>query len=343
MNKMLTNAQASTRLWEYLEKNQPPEARDIIYLSNLLADDIARLTQLWPKLTPSIRRHLIQQLYHSTEADFEIDFSAVFHIALLDGDANIRATAIEGLHNNNDIRLVARFAQILHHDTDVTVRVKAAQALAYFVLHGELEKIHARTFARARKALLQTYHNSQEDVEVRRRALESLAYTGLDNLPDLIATAYAQSEAKWRVSAVFAMGRSADPRWSQTVRQELYNPNPEMRFEATRACGELEIRETVPTLVEMTEDVDSEIQQMALWSLGQIGGAVARATLTRYSNSDRESLCQAASEALDELDFFQGDLDAFFGPPSTFDGESDISWDATNFQDSNIFSEDTDE
>ena len=333
---------ATKRLWDTLEQNQPPQARDVIYLSSLQEKHIQQLTALWPNLAYKIRSQLIEQLTLSTEADFEMDYSAVFRIALQDTDAQIRTATLEGLYGNNNIRLVTKFIKMLHNDPAISVRTKAAQALGHFVLQGELEKIPTRTFERTRKALLQTYHDQQEDIEVRRRTLESLAYTNLDDIPDLISTAYTHPDTDFRISAVFAMGRSADPRWEHPILQELHNPNPAMRFEATRACGELELRVAVSTLIELTEDIDNEIQQMALWSLGQIGGDLARATLTRFISGTNKSLQPIAQQALDELDFFHGNLDKFFGPPNTFDGGTDLSWEQDKLSHATFAEDNTD-
>ena len=137
---------------------------------------------------------------------------------------------------------------------------------------------------------------------------------------------YVAENEQMRQSAVVAMGRSADERWSDTVLHELVSPDPEMRYHATRAAGELQLREAVVDLVELTNDADVRIQAMALWSLGQIGGATAKKTLQRFAGGEDEGLASVAEEALQELEFFHGDLSTFFGPPARYDGETDGSW-----------------
>lgn len=323
----MTARNNATTLWQRLEDaHEVPESRDLRGLSGLSEPGVQRLARLWPDLSAEVRRNLIQKLCDMAEADFVLDFSAVFRFALDDDIPPVRAGSIEGLWEVEDIRLIKQFAQMLAHDPALVVRVAAAQALARFVLLGELRRIPPRSFEIARTALLRAHHDSDEDLEVQRRALESLAYTGLDGVPELIGAAYEHEDERMRISAVFSMGRSADKRWTPIVQPELHNPQPEMRYEATRACGELEATEAVPTLVELTEDVDQEVQEMALWSLGQIGGRVARRTLNDYLNDDNEALRAAARVALQELEFLHSDLSTFFGPPEAFDGESDVRW-----------------
>ena len=109
--------------------------------------------------------------------------------------------------------------------------------------------------------------------------------------------------------------------------RQLHHPSPAMRYEAARACGELATRDAVPELVELADDVDLEVQEAALWALGQIGGDLARLTLERYLEAESETLRLAADEALQELEFMHGSLDTFFGPPEDLITESDLPWD----------------
>jgi len=188
------------------------------------------------------------------------------------------------------VRLVPLLVARLREDEAVAVRAAAAMSLGRFILLGELEKIRPGPHAMAYEALLTTCQTADEHVEVRRRALESLAYIDNETVAGLIRQAYAAPEEKMRVSAVFAMGRSADTRWARQVQQELFSPNPELRYEAARACGELQLSEAVRDLEELA---DEEI-------------------LEYYCLAEDEATRSAAEAALDELEFLHGDLSEFF-------------------------------
>jgi HEAT repeat protein len=215
---------------------------------------------------------------------------------------------------------------IVHHDEASAVRASAAEALARFVLLGELGKIRPRPFQAAVAALKERYSDPAETLEVRRRAVEGLAYISDDQVVATIDDAYGHADEGMRASAVLAMGRSGDRQWSKVILRELANPDPEMRLQATRACGELQLREAVDDVAELAQDVDVRIRAAALWALGQIGGSVAKGTLNRYAESDEPALAEVAQDALRELEFLFGDLTSFFGPPSEYDGESDERW-----------------
>jgi HEAT repeat protein len=121
---------------------------------------------------------------------------------------------------------------------------------------------------------------------------------------DLVKAAYASDEAKMRVSAVFAMGRTANAEWARPVEAEMQSREPEMRFEAARAAGELELQEAGPALAELTSDTDQQVREAAIWSLGQIGGEFARESLTQLlEQAEDDDAQEFIQEALENLDF----------------------------------------
>lgn len=289
-----------------------PANAPLYYLSCLAAEGVARVREVWPCWPVALRRQLITRLVELAEADFEMDFGAVFRLGLEDQDAQVRATAVEGLWEDEDVRLVPLLAAALLEDEAAIVRAAAAESLGRFVLLGELQKIRPGPQTMAYEALLASFQNPGEEMEVRRRVLESLSYVDNETVAGLIRDAYAAPEEKMRVSAVFAMGRSSDVRWARQVRQEFSSPNPELRYEAARASGELQLDEAVPELEELADDADTEVQEATLWALGQIGGEKAREILERYCQAEDEATRSAAEAAMGELEFLHGDLSEFF-------------------------------
>ncbi len=104
-----------------------------------------------------------------------------------------------------------------------------------------------------------------------------------------------------RVSAVFAMGRSCDDVWTPQIIAELSSDDAEMRYEAARAAGELELRPALARLAELAYDDDREIQEMAIWALGEIGGKQANRVLDQLAaqadSAGDEVLADAVAEA----------------------------------------------
>ena len=281
---------------------------DLYGLSNLSRPQAEAAWRACGGLSASSRREIVWTLVEIAESDFEVNFGEIFRLALADEDAEVRRAAVEGLWEDEDTRLVPVLARRLLEDPATEVRAAAAASLGRFLLLGELGKIQPRPHREAFRALMAAHTATAEVVEVRRRALESLAYSCEETVAELIRAAYEHPDERMRVSAVFAMGRSADERWAPQVMRELRSTSPEMRYEAARACGELTLEDAVPTLIELVEDVDPEVQEAAIWALGQIGGDEARRALKACADSENEAIREAAWDALRELEFLYGDL-----------------------------------
>jgi hypothetical protein len=273
---------------------------------------LATFKSVWPTIPTQRRRDIMQELVEICEANFEVYFDPVFLLGLGDEDADVRTAAINGLWENENPSLIGPLVHLLRTDESASVRGAAAIALGRFVYLGEVEDIDQHQALLAEEALLETIHQATEDLEVRRRAIESIAYSSEPAVAQIIENAYYDENEKMQVSAIFAMGRSADAQWRPQVIAELDNENSEIRFEAARASGELEASEAVPKLVELIEDdPDLQVQEMAIWALGKIGGTMAREALEEYVESDVEAIALAAEEALDELNLFSDSFDLF--------------------------------
>ncbi len=277
----------------------------------------------WPTIATQRRQEIMQALVELSEVNFEVYFTPVFKLGLSDPDPQVRATSINGLWEEKNLALMSRFVDLLRHDESPVVRAAAAIALGRFVYWGEVEEIDSAKTKPATAILCQKIHQPDEDLEVRRRAVESIAYSSEDGVTKIIETAYYDEAEAMQASAVFAMGRSADNRWVARVMAELDNPSPIIRFEAARACGELEITKAVKKLAELIEDEsDLEIQEMSIWALGHIGGQAARQILEHYLDHKIEALATATAEALEDLNLFG---DSF--PIFDFDEADDLGAD----------------
>jgi HEAT repeat protein len=284
--------------------------------SDLTRAETQLFQEVWSLIDAERRRWIIQSLIDIAEASFEVNFTPIFRLCLSDEDEVVRSWAIEGLWEDEDLALAASLVRLLRDDPSESVRAAAATSLGRFVLLGELGKVEAAPAMMVEDALLGAIYDPYETLDVRRRAVESIAYSGQAQVRDIIEMAYCDDEERMRISAVFAMGRSADPLWREMVIAELDHPNPEMRYEAARACGELEASAALSALIGLIEaDPDPEVQEMAICALGRIGGKEARRVLEACCESEDEALSQAAEEALDELDFLGGHLDLLLFEP----------------------------
>lgn len=295
------------RFLEGLGASEAPLSMSNLYiLSGMTKREMEAFRGAWPRLPVERRRTILRALVQITEASFEADFNSIFRFCLKDEDEEARAQAVEGLWEDESVSIMRSLIGLLQGDSSFLVRARAAAGLGRFVLLAELDELDGELGMEVGEALLRTINNPQEALEVRRRAVEAISFSGEEGVREIIEAAYQDQTQRMRVSAVFAMGRSVDLYWGETLLQELKNPDPEMRHEAARACGEVELKEAVPTLARLIDDADREIQGTAIWALGRIGGRGARRVLRACCESDDEIVAEAAEEALSELEFAEG-------------------------------------
>ena len=155
------------------------------------------------------------------------------------------------------------------------------------------------------KNLIQVYLGSDEEL-VRRRSLESLGYTSHPDVSGFIQRAYDSNNEEWLQSALFAMGRSLDKRWNQSVLRMIDHPDLQVRYEAVRAAGELELQEAREMIFDLLEEGtdDNDLYFAAIWSLTKIGGKDVRALIEmNLEETDDLEEIQILEEALENLDF----------------------------------------
>jgi hypothetical protein len=277
--------------------------------SDLTGSHLTEFREAWQVLPGEQRRRLAYALAELAEASFEVNFDAIFRFCLADPDPEVRAIAIDGLWENEDAGLIGPLLALLRNDSSPLVRSSAAEGLGRFVLAGELERIESPVQARIMTELLTTFHLAGENVEVRRRAMESAAYACTAEINQILDMAYYDDEEAMRISAVVGMGRSCDQRWAKFILDELESASAAMRYEAALASGELGLHQAVPALGELLDDADSQIRDAAIHALGQISGPEAKQVLLdAYAESDA-STRGALEEALAEQALADGDVD----------------------------------
>lgn len=285
------------------DESRPVRSLDLFPLSDVGRDRLPHFAGAWSGLTSARRRELIAALVEQAEINIHLNFHAILRSLLGDPDDIVRRLAVEGLWEDERPSLVAPLIALLRADASAEVRAAAASSLGRFIWLGILDEIGPEPASAAEAALHETWLREGEVTTVRRRALESLAHGTLPDLNELILNAYYDEDELMRQSALFAMGRTADSRWSKLVLSELEGPEPAMRFEAAQAAGEMGLRPAVQPLIRHLEDPDESVREAAVAALGKIGGPAAKRALQAVVKADDDALAQAADDALAELTF----------------------------------------
>jgi HEAT repeat protein len=296
-------------LEELADPTKRPSASQQTHLSDLDEEDARILSEWWPDVEASRRLLLVTELTELAEDNVDLNFSALFKVALHDSDAEIRAASIRGLYEYEARDLIGRLIDILLTDPASEVRREAAIALGRYALAAELGHLTDADATAIRNALIESAEDLEEDERVRARAIEALGALSGEDTENLIESIYDEDSLWLKVGAVDAMGRSCDSIWLPIILRESENRAPEMRHAAAFAAGEIGDEDAVPRLKRMAvEDPDRQVQLAAIHALGEIGGPQARVALQQVLYEGDDALREAIEEALSEIAFHDDPL-----------------------------------
>ena len=261
-------------------------------LSDLTSTEWGELECAWKQLSATVRLRTLRALNESSEALFELNYRELASQCLNDRSAAVREAAIELLWTDESEQTMRELISLAQQDKEPAVCTAAVKALGRFVLLGEYGDVSEDLAQEAQQLSLGIYLDQSKPLELRRRALETLANSSHPSAPELISSAYADGNHDLKISAIFAMGRTCSRHWQEILLQELDGDDNEAVYEATSACGQIQLEDSVPRIGELALSDDREIQVTAIWALGEIGGRRASEILSHLAEvvEDDETL-----------------------------------------------------
>lgn len=295
------------------DADRMPSAEIFYGLTDLTPSEIEQLKPVWQSLDETYRARLLRALTESSENNYELSYRAIGMLNLRDLSPDVRQSAIELLWDDESHEFMGALMMLAEIDPDDNVRAAATSELGRFILAGELGDLPESETIKVQTTVLRIYNNSALPVQVRRRALEAISNSSHDEVTGAIRQAYKSIDRELQVSAIFAMGRSCDSdEWEDIVLDELNSEDSEKRFEAARAAGELTLFDAVPSLSQLILEDDREIQETAVWSLGEIGGKealrVLNALLDVAEKKKDDALVELIEDAIGSASLVDGGI-----------------------------------
>lgn len=294
-------------LAELGDDSKPFPPKYLHRFSDLESKDLALLKKSWGSVSEKRKVNLLQDLEELADADTLVCFDDVARIGLEDSSSSVRAFSASLLWESEDVTLIPIFLDMMEKDVDSFARAAGAAALGRFVLIGEIEELSPEQHQHIEDSLLLVCTGKDVQV-VRQRALESLGYSERPEVPILIEKALESPDRTWICCGLFAISRSLDPRWEKQVLRFMDSPDDDVRFEAYRAAGELELEAARQPLLEKLDsgEEEGENRLAIIWSLSQIGGEEVQEAIEKSLEvCDDEEEAEYIAEALDNLNFNQ--------------------------------------
>ena len=272
-------------------------------LSDLDPVSSSEFRKVWDTLDANRRHKILLRLSELAEENVELNFDTLFKIGLEDKDSEVRLAAIDGLWENQQAWLQRELVRMAKEDESEVVQVASIQALERFCLVAELNN-KQETGKHLAEVLLSLFESPSSSVEMRRRSLEAMSPLDLPEIHNALRTSFYSKDRSLKVSAVYGMGGSCNPVWLPLLLPELQNTDPEFRYEAAHACGEIGEEDAVNGLISLLEDEDRDVQLAAIQALGKIGGKDAIEALNSLLESPDELLRDITQQSLYELELY---------------------------------------
>ena len=279
-----------------LEDGETPPSEELGALSHLEGEQLTAFEGAWRTLSTIGRARLLARLHDSEREHLRWSFSTIYALGFDDPDATIRRQALRSTVEDTSPRLLEAIVRLARDDSDVDVREAAASALGPFALEAELGELSADQADRILQTLLAILDRPDEAVGPRREALAALGYLDRGGVADRIRQGL--DDPDLHLAAIRAIGRTAKAAWLDTLAREAARPDPTVRLEAARACGELADLRAVAIAMDLLDDQVLDVRLAAIRSLGEIGGDEARDALLYALEDKRAAIREAASEAL---------------------------------------------
>lgn len=277
----------------------------VVYgLSDLTTEELLTIEPIWNQLPAVAKHRVLRALNEASESMFELNFREMALLCLEDASSIVRAASIDMLWIDESEETMRALMKMAESDPDAAVRARALEHLGRFILLGEYGDVSDNLADQAQSLAYGIHSDPAEPVEIRRRSLEALANSSHPKVSSLIETAYADGNHELKIGAIYAMGRTCSPMWRAQLLDELESADGECVYEAIRACGQIQLKDATRRVGEFTLSEDQEIQMIAIWSLGEIGGRQAFEILSSLEETVTDDDTRAViDEALDTASF----------------------------------------
>jgi len=270
-------------------------------LSGLTNPQAEEFGQLWLEWSDERVLELVKRMVALCEEQPDVEFESIYRQGLVHANAQVRLSALSGLDESGDRKLIKPFCEMMTGDPSPVVRAAAAESLAYLSSLAQAGKLAPRDEKSLSEELFGVLGNEEEFDAVKLKALEAVSVFGGDRLTPYLEAAWSSGDMSARQSSIYAMGRTSDPKWADRVVEDLEHDLVSVRYEATMAIGELGDEAHLRALEVPLDDEDLTVQLAAISAVERIGGDVAKDMLELRLVSSEPRVVELVQQALETM------------------------------------------
>lgn len=261
------------------------------------------------KSSPKVQtpEQLIAHLEELAE-DYELDHTQEFLSFIDHPDLGVRAVAVRCLWEANLTEVWSALKSKAVYDADEEVQATAFSVMGRYMyeemlhdqqeLRGDEVEAPIELLREVHEFLAEALNNTALPLLLRRRALEALSYNPDEAQLELMRTWSKSQDSELRMTAIFAMGRSAREEFLPTILAALEDAHLDVQREAVRAIGESGFESCLPQLEALVNGSNAELRLEAVAAIGEVGGARAVELLQGLTESADPELAELAEVAL---------------------------------------------
>lgn len=281
---------------------------DYSLLSDLNDNEFVNFSETWEQLETKSQIQIIASIYDLSEENSDLNFEKIFKLGLKSSDESLIYASLEGLWESDGHDTLRQLILLAHKTLSPHVKGTIMTHIARFIVLGIDGKINSTMLENVHTLLKTTYNNHEESTEVRRRALESLAYFDNPETQDFIKEAYISNNPTLKVSSIYAMGKTCNTIWIPLLCEELNNEDPEIRYESVEAIVEIGEDKSAEILLQLIEDDDQQVRLSVISGLGKLGTLSSKEALIKCMDDEDDEVIEAARLSLENLDFLEDPL-----------------------------------
>ena len=274
-------------------------------LSDLSAERTAKLRSVLTEMSADTRRTFFSGMHETFPIAFEYNFAPIAEIGLDDPDGDIRAMSINTLSLEDSREIGSRVLRSAEEDPAERAQIAAIDVLGQYMLSEVLDEPIPVAGDKLHKALERLIEHKTP--AIRRAAIISYAVSETKRVNELISGYLAGNDRDELVTALRAVSLSMNESFAKSVLELINHDDDDVRLEAIRAAGVLQLKEALPALYEILSRFDSITPELlvtaanATAEIGDESSIDVLETLGEAVVDMDEEVTEAIDDAIDTL------------------------------------------
>ena len=274
-------------------------------LSDLNHERTEKLRSVLLEMSAPSRNIFFSGMHEAYPEYYEYNYAPIAEIGLDDPEGEIRAVCINTLSLEDSREIAARLLRAAEEDPSEIAQIAAIRVLGQYMFSSALEEQIPIPEERLHEALERLIENKKPSI--RREAVISYAISETKRVNEIIRGYLAGNDRDELIAALRAVGLSMNESFAKSVLELINHEDDDIRLEAIRAAGMLQLKEALPALYAVLSRFDQITPDMLLTTvnavaeIGDESSVDVLETLGEATVDMDDEITEAVDDAIDTL------------------------------------------